>query len=241
MSLPSSGLLKVSGGDAKKLLQGQLTCQMEDVSPLQSRLGAYCNPQGRVISLFRIFQFANDYYLYMPQSLVPITLAALKKYAVFFKVALTDATQDLPNLASAITLEPYADVYAGIPAIYPETSGLFLPHDLNLPALQAVSFEKGCYTGQEIIARMEFRGKPKKHLYAATLKNISPIKPGADIYSTQDKSRVVGNIVDTMQNENICHILFVTDEENAKDAHLFLPENPENYFIIKNQETRKNS
>ena len=161
------GLLKVAGPDAKKLLQGQLTCNLDDVSSTNSTLGAHCNPQGRVISLFRLFMHQNAYYLYMPKSLVATALAALKKYAVFYKVELTDASEEIKTLQTR--LEPYADIAKGIPAIYPATSGKFLPHDLNLPNLHAVSFDKGCYTGQEIIARMHYRGTPKNHLYYAEI------------------------------------------------------------------------
>jgi folate-binding Fe-S cluster repair protein YgfZ len=53
IDLSSLSLLAVSGEGAKKLLQGQLTCQMEDISANQSGLGAYCNPQGRILSLFQ--------------------------------------------------------------------------------------------------------------------------------------------------------------------------------------------
>ncbi|MDQ7048591.1 MAG: hypothetical protein Q9M92_03280 [Enterobacterales bacterium] len=45
-----------------------------------------------------------------------------------------------------------------------ESSGQFLPHNLNLPSLKAVDFNKGCFTGQEIIARMQYKGKLKQQL-----------------------------------------------------------------------------
>jgi len=57
-------------------------------------------------------------------------------------------------------------IAAEIPWILPETTNLFFAHDLHLPALNAVSFKKGCYLGQEIIARMEYRGKLKRQLRA---------------------------------------------------------------------------
>jgi len=56
------------------------------------------------------------------------------------------------------------DIEAGIPNIWPETQEKFLPHYLNLPQLGAVSFSKGCYVGQEIIARMQYRGNVKRGL-----------------------------------------------------------------------------
>lgn len=55
------------------------------------------------------------------------------------------------------------DILAGIPDVFPETTEQFLPHDIGLPQLGAVSFSKGCYLGQEIIARMEYRSKQRKY------------------------------------------------------------------------------
>ena len=60
--LTDLGLLCIKGEGAKKLLQGQLTCNMDEVTAEKALLAAHCNPQGRVISLFRIFQYQNDYY-----------------------------------------------------------------------------------------------------------------------------------------------------------------------------------
>lgn len=58
-----------------------------------------------------------------------------------------------------------AEIKDNIPRLYPETLGEFLPHYLNLPEQGAVSFTKGCYIGQEIIARMEHRGNIKQGLF----------------------------------------------------------------------------
>src|SRR3990167_3633748 len=101
VSLAGKGLLKVSGPDAKKLLQGQLTCDVEEVKHNESRLGAHCTPEGRVVSLFHLFLLQNDYYLLMPRSMVPIELKALKKYASFYKVELSDASAHFSILGYA--------------------------------------------------------------------------------------------------------------------------------------------
>lgn len=234
----NDGLIKITGTDAKKLLQGQLTCNVDDVTPSTSCLGAHCNPQGRVISLFRLFQYQDAYYLYMPKSLVPIALNALKKYSQFYKVELSDASNELDTIQAAIQLDPYTDIQKGIPAIYPETSGKFLPHDINLPNLHAINFDKGCYTGQEIIARMHYRGTPKNHLYfAEIITNHSP-SPGEDIYS--DDQQIAGTVVDaTLTSNNIYQALIVTSTTHAKDHHLFLKSSTDNFFIIKNNQTEE--
>jgi len=58
-----------------------------------------------------------------------------------------------------------ADIAAGLPQIGPETSGHFVPQMLNLDLLDAISFTKGCYTGQEIVARTQNLGRIKRRTF----------------------------------------------------------------------------
>ncbi|MHB1947940.1 MAG: CAF17-like 4Fe-4S cluster assembly/insertion protein YgfZ [Gammaproteobacteria bacterium] len=259
--LSQRGLLRVAGKDALKFLQGQLTCDLTEITATQTRLGAHCNPQGRMISLFRLFWFQDAYYLQMPQNLLPIATAALKKYAVFFKVSLDDVSSDFKQMGYSgpglkffpigvdeaaessdvlimrvqgmtpryeiigkeqavnelkqqlnVSTQPETawkclDIQNRIPAIYPETCEKFLPHELNLPKLNGVSFKKGCYTGQEIIARMEYRGKLKKNLYRARVETPNiPLLDG-DIYLQKEP---IGSIVDVCQvGYNIFELLVI--------------------------------
>jgi folate-binding protein YgfZ len=173
------GLLKITGPDAKKFLQGQLTCNLDEVTE-EPRLGAHCNPQGRIISLFRIFLKDENYFLQMPPSMIPIALKALKKYAVFFKVELSDASSEIKISEKINQQNKQAEIENGIAEIYPETSEKFLPHELNLPTLGGVSFNKGCFTGQEIIARMQYRGKLKTRLFSTPISSDTPPQRGAD-------------------------------------------------------------
>ncbi len=66
-------------------------------------------------------------------------------------------------------------IRAGIPVIGEATSGKFTPHMLNLDCLGAVSFDKGCYTGQEVVARTEYRGRSRRRLmrYRAEAGNVA--------------------------------------------------------------------
>jgi len=269
VDLSDRGLLKVSGDRAKELLQGQLTCHLEEITSSQTRLGAHCNPHGRIISFFRLFFYQNSYYLLMQRDLVPLALTALKKYAVFFKVALEDvssqyrcighqgdqldqfiqpiaqeihalsSTQNTINIKIADQLyeiighleqmDPLWQIVSntipvkpvdywkslmftqGVPAIYPETTEKFLPHDLSLPQLNAISFSKGCYTGQEIIARMHYRGKIKNYLAQATVHSDTPPQLAQDIYNDHGTA---GQVVDFCKTEyNSYQMLIVTNEE----------------------------
>src|SRR5205085_12536092 len=78
--------------------------------------------------------------------------------------------------------------------------------ELDLPKLNAVSFNKGCYTGQEIIARMQYRGKLKTHLYQANITTELSLGRGNDIYINNKKC---GNIVDYVQIDYNTYLLLV--------------------------------
>src|SRR5579872_1880552 len=100
--LPQLGLISVTGKDAKTFLQGQLTCDLNAITPIQSLLGAHCNLKGRMQALFRVMQWGEDHYvLSLPLSMVSIALSNLQKYALFSKVALKDASNEFVKLAVA--------------------------------------------------------------------------------------------------------------------------------------------
>lgn len=93
------GLLKISGADAKTFLQGQVTCHLDQITPSQSRLAAHCNLKGRMQSLSRVLQISDEhYYLSLPLSMVPLALQHFKKYAMFSKVTLEDATESVAKM-----------------------------------------------------------------------------------------------------------------------------------------------
>jgi folate-binding protein YgfZ len=75
----------------------------------------------------------------------------------------------------------------GIPELYSATQDHFILQYLNLQELGAVSFKKGCYTGQEIIARMKFLGKLKKKMYLLSSPSKDTAEPGSDIYDKHSK------------------------------------------------------
>jgi len=70
------------------------------------------------------------------------------------------------------------DIEAGVPTVYPQTQDRFVAQMCNLDALGGISFDKGCYTGQEIIARVHYRGAVKRHMEVRRLPGAPPA-PGA--------------------------------------------------------------
>lgn len=74
------------------------------------------------------------------------------------------------------------DILAAIPTVYPETAEAFVPQMINMQVINGVSFKKGCYTGQEVVARMQYLGKLKRHMYRVHIDTHDPVKPGAALY-----------------------------------------------------------
>lgn len=71
------------------------------------------------------------------------------------------------------------DVEAGLPQVYAATSEEFVAQMLNLDAVGGVAFDKGCYTGQEVIARAHYRGRVKRRMQRFVSREAATLKPGA--------------------------------------------------------------
>lgn len=88
-------------------------------------------------------------------------------------------------------------IRAGIPAVFTATSEAFIPQMLNLQAINGLSFKKGCYPGQEIVARMQYLGKLKRHMYRIHINSDDMIAPGDKLFSPSYKGgQDAGTIVD---------------------------------------------
>ncbi len=250
VELATLGIIQISGPDAEKFLQGQLTCDVREVTATQSRLGAHCDNKGRILATFRLFNLQKNYYLQLPSNLINHLLTSLKKYAVFSKVSLTDVSHqwrqigimgsdnlptlgiqlpqaideticedeviiarlpsnaiarfsllgthaaiekiysDLQNTCQTTDFSTWQiiDIETGIPSLSPETTGLFTPQQINYSAINGVSFNKGCYIGQEIIARMHYLGKQKQRMYKISFVTSSNVTAGAKVLSGTDES-----------------------------------------------------
>lgn len=88
------------------------------------------------------------------------------------------------------------DILAGIPTLYPETVDAFIPQMINLDLLGGISFKKGCYTGQEIVARTHYLGKLKRRMYRLHCPGDEPPPPATAIYNTAQRAdESVGAVV----------------------------------------------
>ena len=118
-------------------------------------------------------------------------------------------------------------IRAGIGQVMPGTRELFIPQMLNLQAVGGVSFKKGCYTGQEIVARMQYLGKLKRRLYRLKLDADALPEPGTPLFSPTHGSSI-GEVVIAARAEQNIELLAVLQAEAADggDVHLGALEGP---------------
>jgi folate-binding protein YgfZ len=248
--LGSFGVIQISGEDSYKLLQGQLTCDMDSVNDEQASLGGFCSVKGRLHSVFYVMKFEQNYLMILPKTNLSHVLETLSKYAAFFQTELTDASKeyelwghtqkapgnhstdqevlsvtqhdgiydlhlnslfnasilisrkerasDLVSMLAGTTLADknawdYIELQAHIPMFGQSSIEQHLPHNIGLHQVGAVSFDKGCYTGQEIVARMHYRGKLKTHAVLSFAASEVELNELDTVYNGDDKK--VGEVI----------------------------------------------
>ena len=182
--------IQLAGPDSRKFLQGQVTCDMETLTGDATVNGAHCTPKGRIIFLFSASCDPQDnIILETHHSVKEIAMANLKKYAVFFKTEISDISDQHKDIEILSNLQRLRTGSADVVA---DTSDMFIPQMLNLDALGYISFKKGCYTGQEIVARAHYRGAVKRRMHHLQLSLNELPNAGDDIRNAEGKS--IGNI-----------------------------------------------
>jgi folate-binding protein YgfZ len=116
------------------------------------------------------------------------------------------------------------DIRAGVPNVYAATAETFVPQMANMQLIDGVSFTKGCYTGQEVIARMQYLGKLKRRMYAAHVAAENRPVPGQELYSPASASgQGAGRVVDARPSpEGGFELLAVAEIASAEGAGLRL-------------------
>lgn len=188
----------VSGEDAAGFLQNQLTADLRQLEPGQRLLSAWCNPKGRVICLFRVTRTADGFALALPAGLAETVVARLTMFRFRAKVDFEVREAEPAELGVDGDVDDWrlANLRAGIPDIREQQSEQFTAHMLNLDLSGAVSLDKGCYPGQEIIARTHYRGASKRRL--ARFDSDAPLTAGDKL---QHGDRTVGEVVNAIGNE----------------------------------------
>lgn len=114
-------------------------------------------------------------------------------------------------------------IRAGIPEIVSETVEAFVPQMVNLQAINSLSFTKGCYPGQEVVARMQYLGKLKRRLYIATVETENLPLAGQIIVADDGSEQKAGQVVNaSWSNDNQAELLAVLIIEKAENHELHI-------------------
>jgi len=89
----------------------------------------------------------------------------------------------------------WLEIQSAIPRITQATFEQFVPQMINMESLKGIDFQKGCYPGQEVVARSQYRGTIKRRLHVAHLNHQAKILPGSEIFHSEDPSQPCGMVV----------------------------------------------
>lgn len=291
--LPAFSVIRISGPDQKKYLQGQLTCDVNSLQPELFLRGAHCDAKGKMWATFHLLQAGDDLLMLGFRDEIQASLLQLKKFGVFSKVSFADTADSLavlgvsgpeaerllPSLGlnaapatgsvTAITggqmlaLAPHhyllvLDIAAahallqqqstllaaptrflqqhilhGLPYLEQAIIGEYVPQNLNLQAIDGISFSKGCYIGQEMVARMKYLGKNKRATYILTAHSEETPAAGSDIEVQLEQNwRRSGVVINAVNIHGELSVLAVLPNDISPEDHLRLASEPETKFRI---------
>lgn len=169
----------MTGGDTDKFLQGQITADMGKIGTAFVPT-AICNLKGRVqfgLWVRRVSDNADDGVQIVISSDLAEDLAKhIKKFGAFSKITLSAAKPIYPAIIDGVASFDTTDhdqtaqwqalsIATGNYWITKDTSELYQPQELRLHQRDGVAYDKGCYLGQEIVARLYFKASPKAYLH----------------------------------------------------------------------------
>jgi folate-binding protein YgfZ len=110
------------------------------------------------------------------------------------------------------------EIQAGLPNVYADTAEQFIPQMLNLQLIDGVNFRKGCYPGQEIVARTQYLGALKRRMYAGRIAADTQPSPGDELFSAKDKTQAAGQIVDAQPHPDGGYVALAVLQISATES-----------------------
>ena len=194
IQLNNRTLLKLTGDDVQSFLQGQFSNNIDGLEEGTVQLNAYCQHQGKIIALLWVMKRDDDFYLSFPNDLSEIITKRLTMFKMMSAVDIKDMSDEIIQLGvvdesfdggfkindqQSIALVKTLDgvelddaseweavcIVNDIPEVTLATSEKCVPQLLNLDINEVgVNFTKGCYPGQEVVARLHYLGKSKRRM-----------------------------------------------------------------------------
>lgn len=204
--------------------------ELVDSSDELSRMGiAGTNASHKLSTLFSTLPENADESLTDDDMTIIKLPGALPRYEVHGSLAKVKALwEKLQDEAVAIGENSWnlLTIRAGIPEIVADTVEAFVPQMVNLQAINSLSFTKGCYPGQEVVARMHYLGKLKRRLFLASVETETLPLPGQPVMTSAEKEEKAGQIVSaSWSNDKNVELLAVLQIEKAENEILHIGSN----------------
>jgi len=211
-------LVKVTDSQAEVFLQGHLTTDIKQLDEKHPSLAAACDVKGRILASLYLFKLPdkNRFCIFLPKEVWYGLAQFWQKYLVLYRQCTIEPLKgfcylgnkaagfSLPfdsigwltvsdeDLATTATWDSYL-IDQAVPHIYTATIGQWIPQMLGYDRLGALSYNKGCYLGQEVIARVHYLGKPNRACQSIEFSILQTPRINMPLYNTKQKS--IGNLV----------------------------------------------
>jgi len=257
INLTHQSLIKVSGSDAENFINSQVSNNIKQLQENDLQLNAYCQHQGKIISLLWVARAENYFFLSLNSELLDTVISRLQMYKMISQVVIEDVSEIYQQIGLIdekhsrsyrlsdrlqIELGEHNSSYSNdlnlwkanlirenIPDISLINSEKFVPQMLNLDIDEiGVSFTKGCYPGQEVVARLHYLGTPKRRMHQFFTHHS--IQEGDAIYSNASQSlKPCGRILQIAQDRDV-YIFLAVIETDHLDVQLSL--SSEDYIAV---------
>ena len=218
--LSSLAAWSLQGQGARDFLQGYVSSDLASLPRGRWQVTAFCTIKGRVLATAYVSGSADKITFLMPGEMIDPVLASLKRYLAFARRCELNRSServlavlgeaggmpvDIPGtkplaltlvetearLNSDEALWRFHEIEAGFAQVTQPVSEAFLPQMIGLDKLGAVNYQKGCYLGQEVIARAAHKGQVKRRLQRLTLASDIPVEIGQKLCDADGRERAV--------------------------------------------------
>jgi folate-binding protein YgfZ len=238
---------RFTGDECGSFLQSQLSADIEALESGDSTFSCFCTPKGKVLGLLMIGRLGDDYIACAHSDLLPGILARLKIFVfrtrvdfaldpdtrVFgmmgvetesatFRPGIGDLAYTFSKKTREISDDPDSwkarELEQGVTWLNEGSSDSFIPQMLGFDTIGAVSFSKGCYPGQEIVARARYLGKVKRKPLVIRVEDETRISGGQTVQFLRGGNWVDGTVVDSVLYPAGKTTLFAVIREDPKAA-----------------------
>lgn len=219
-------LIKISGNENKKFLQKLVTSDVFNLTAYNLKPACLLSPQGKILFSFLITTVNNDIYIDSNDSYLENLATRLNFYKLNADIELTiynsvktiiSTSKELPFIDNRFKQPLYRtyQLFGTLPNLKVDTLNLanyyiengiaydiepniYFPHDLNFDLIGAVSFTKGCFIGQEVVARMQHKATLKKRCFI--INSLDNLNVGDAIKAGE---KIVGTVKNAIGNQGL--------------------------------------